>query len=46
MLDTIFSLAVIVASLCGVFIICLGLYDEWASETLCSKIEADETLPA
>jgi hypothetical protein len=46
MLDTIFSLAVIVASLCGVVIICLDLYDEWASETLCSKIEADETLPA
>jgi uncharacterized membrane protein len=32
MLDTIFWTAVLVAILCGIVMICLGLYDDWADE--------------
>jgi hypothetical protein len=32
MLDTIFWAAVIIAISCGIFIICLELYEEWAQE--------------
>ena len=32
MLDTLFWIAVVVASLCGTLMICIDLYEEWADE--------------
>jgi hypothetical protein len=46
MLDAIFWAAVIVAILCGVSILCIELYEEWADDAHASTGTHDDTSAA